>query len=118
MLQSLAYTPFRLKGADKRQINDNGLTTRLQAKMSFIESPYGGSNPSPTAKEDKMCSNLKEASSYYTLSPGGGTGRHAGLKILFAVRRVTVRFRSRAHNYSHGMSLFTSEKRKRILHVA
>ena len=27
--------------------------------------------------------------------PGGGTGRHAGLKILFAVMRVTVQFRSR-----------------------
>jgi putative endonuclease len=26
---------------------------------------------------------------------GGGTGRHAGLKILFAVMRVTVQFRSR-----------------------
>ena len=65
--RSLADMPSRLEGADKRQINDNGLTTRLQARVSFIESPYGGSNPSPTAKEDKMCSNLKEASSYYTL---------------------------------------------------
>jgi hypothetical protein len=26
------------------------LTTRLQARVSFIESPYEGSNPSPTAK--------------------------------------------------------------------
>ena len=30
-----------------------------------------------------------------TCHSGGGTGRHAGLKILFAVMRVTVRFRSR-----------------------
>ena len=29
------------------------------------------------------------------LHSGGGTGRHAGLKILFAVMRVTVQFRSR-----------------------
>ena len=85
--------------------------------MLLTESLHGGSSPPLSAKEDKMCSNLKDASSYYTLSPGGETGRHAGLKILFAVRRVTVRFRSRAHNYSHGMSLFTSKKRKRILHV-
>lgn len=27
--------------------------------------------------------------------PGGGIGRHAGLKILFAAMRVTVRLRSR-----------------------
>ena len=29
-------------------------------------------------------------------SPGGGIGRHAGLKILFAATRVTVQFRSGA----------------------
>ena len=28
--------------------------------------------------------------------PGGGIGRHAGLKILFAATRVTVQFRSGA----------------------
>ncbi len=32
--------------------------------------------------------------------PGGGTGRHAGLKILFAVMRVTVQFRSRVQSLS------------------
>ena len=32
---------------------------------------------------------------FFTSYSGGGTGRHAGLKILFAVMRVTVQFRSR-----------------------
>ena len=32
-----------------------------------------------------------------TGGPGGGTGRRAGLKILFAERRVRVRFPSGAH---------------------
>ena len=32
--------------------------------------------------------------------PGGGIGRHAGLKILFAVMRVTVQFRSRVQKNS------------------
>ena len=32
---------------------------------------------------------------YNRVYSGGGTGRHAGLKILFAVMRVTVQFRSR-----------------------
>jgi hypothetical protein len=33
--------------------------------------------------------------SFSSVYSGGGTGRHAGLKILFAVMRVTVQFRSR-----------------------
>ena len=33
-------------------------------------------------------------------SPGGGIGRHAGLKILFAATRVTVQLRSGAHKFS------------------
>ena len=38
---------------------------------------------------------------------GGGTGRHAGLKILFAVMRVTVQFRSRVQIESDNLlSLF------------
>ena len=37
--------------------------------------------------------------------PGGGIGRHAGLKILFAAMRVTVRLRSRVQ------PLFTQVKR-------
>jgi hypothetical protein len=39
---------------------------------------------------------LKSSFSFnYVSYSGGGTGRHAGLKILFAVMRVTVQFRSR-----------------------
>lgn len=33
---------------------------------------------------------------YQICSPGGGTGRRAGLKILLPVKAVSVRFRSRA----------------------
>jgi hypothetical protein len=33
-------------------------------------------------------------------SPGGGIGRHAGLKILFAAMRVSVQLRSGAHKTS------------------
>ena len=32
---------------------------------------------------------------FTTIHSGGGTGRHAGLKILWSVRAVTVQFRSR-----------------------
>ena len=38
--------------------------------------------------------NLPVADGIFFPYPGGGTGRHAGLKILFAVMRVTVRLRS------------------------
>ncbi len=38
------------------------------------------------------------------IHPGGETGRHAGLKILFAAMRVTVQFRSRVQ--SAYMALF------------
>ena len=34
---------------------------------------------------------------YKNICPGGGIGRHAGLKILFAAMRVTVQLRSGAH---------------------
>ena len=38
--------------------------------------------------------------------PGGGTGRHAGLKILFAVMQVTVQLRSRVLSLSRLVEVF------------
>ena len=37
-------------------------------------------------------------SGFFHGSPGGGIGRHAGLKILFAATRVTVQLRSGAQS--------------------
>ena len=43
-----------------------------------------------------LSSSSRQCRDFFSLSySGGGTGRHAGLKILFAVMRVTVQFRSR-----------------------
>jgi hypothetical protein len=41
------------------------------------------------------------------LSPGGGTGRHAGLKILWAVRPVRVQLPSGAHSILKTINFFT-----------
>ena len=40
--------------------------------------------------------------------PGGETGRHAGLKILFAVMQVTVQFRSGAQSIIRMLLLYAA----------
>ncbi len=43
---------------------------------------------------------------FFLVHPGGGTGRHAGLKILFPATGVTVQFRSRVLNLKQLRLLF------------
>ncbi len=49
---------------------------------------------------------LRDLSKKRVFCPGGGTGRHAGLKILFAATRVRVRFPSGALRPSNFWRVF------------
>jgi hypothetical protein len=54
----------------------------------------GVAGSSPVFRSDKIPSERME---FFLVHPGGGTGRHAGLKILFSATRVWVQLPSRVH---------------------
>ena len=64
----------------------------------------GVAGSSPVFRSNPVCDSGRD----FFFCPGGGTGRHAGLKILFAATRVRVQLPPGAHRARVSVSLSTS----------